>query len=719
MVGALLAFALAAAQVPDTSTYKDGQTARLIAQARARHRIQDTLVHDYEALVRTRVDAGFGRSRFARILPIVAMETAAQVTWAQPNDLRVRVVGVRSASAIRGAKVEGTFSNPWFVPRGFGDSIRFLDEGIPDTPALHPLAPGSEAYYRYAIFDSVTMEIPGRRVRAVGIRVEPKRSGPSLVAGNLWLDAETAEIVRLTLTFLGEYLWSEPDTSTAADSAKARKENSQASRILRIDAELEYALHESRFWMPYRQLVTLTVDIPWFISARIPVRFITDFSDYRINTGVVPHFTVALQLEDSTRSAARCRRRSADTLCSRNRSDRGRDKTGYTRSELWKGGRWELEMPPRDSISGYAWPDELALRPDPATEQMIRETAATLARIEHDLPAEWVGRQAIGPAFERVSDLFRFNRVQGVSLGAGLQVQTGGFSSLLGSARFGLSDRLPTGSLTFRRDAPGGRLDLSAWRSVREVEPWTRGATVGNSLNAALAGHDDADYYLSLGSGLSFSGNTGAVQDAEIELRFERARSMSTRSRSALNDWLGGSGQLPPNPPVLEGDYLTAAFSRLSLWGPLEARYGLEGTTSVTGRASNVTAGRIWGSAKMRFDLAGRGGTLSLRGGALTGDDVPQLLFRVGGPESVRGYNYGTRVGRAAWAAQLDVALTRNSIISPVAFADAGNIAGSGKPLMSAGGGLSFFSGFMRFNLAKGLAPRTPARFDLLFRAAR
>jgi hypothetical protein len=74
------------------------------------------------------------------------------------------------------------------------------------------------------------------------------------------------------------------------------------------------------------------------------------------------------------------------------------------------------------------------------------------------------------------------------------------------------------------------------------------------------------------------------------------------------------------------------------------------------------------------------------------------------------------------WAAQLDFALRRRAGFSPVVFVDAGNVirrGGVGQPLTSAGAGLSLLSGLMRFNVAKGLNPVTPVRFDLLFRAPR
>jgi hemolysin activation/secretion protein len=121
----------------------------------------------------------------------------------------------------------------------------------------------------------------------------------------------------------------------------------------------------------------------------------------------------------------------------------------------------------------------------------------------------------------------------------------------------------------------------------------------------------------------------------------------------------------------------------------------------------------------VRFSLAGFGAGLTVRGGTSVGDTVSQMLFRVGGPETVRGYDYGTRAGRSVWAGQLDLALNRSGLVSPVVFADVGNTTFSGRPLSAVGGGISLFGGFVRFNLSKGLTPRTSLRFDLLFRTAR
>jgi hypothetical protein len=554
--------------------------------------------------------------------------------------------------------------------------------------------------------------------------VEPKDAlGPSLIAGDLWLDNQTAEIVRLMFVYVGDFLWETPDEGTSADTADVRNANKWANRIVKLEADLEYALYESRYWMPYRQLLQLTVSIPWFLNITVPVRFLTTFDDYEVNTSRMPVFEVAPLDEASTRSR-RARR------CPGNLESCERDETGsFLVGRHENGGRWEMHYPPTDSLTHFAWGNELSLDLDPDDENRLRETIATLGELQEQLPADWVGRMNHTLAWESFSDLFRYNRAQGVSFGAGYQIETGlAFTSLIGRANFGMSDRRVTASLTWRRDGPSGRIDIQAFHRVREVEPWTSGLGFGNSLNAVFAGHDDADYLLALGSGMSFvSHGRGLLRDAEMYVAFERQRSIQTRARSGINDVLGGTGFFPANAPIVNGDYLRAGLSRRSGIGPFQFGQGIETLYRLEDEA---LAARIWGTATSSFEVFGRGGSIRARAGQLFGDDLEQMWFRVGGPQTVRGYDYGVRRGRGVWSVQFDVAVMRARAVTPVLFADAGGVENarfvptlgsvSGtEPLVGVGAGVSFIGGLVRLNLAKGLNPEGDIRFDLLFAGTR
>jgi hypothetical protein len=732
MVEAFLASLLLSVPVQqqDTATFKNAVTAELYARARVRHVLQDSSVQDYRALVRTRMDLTAGRSRFARQTALFAHETVARVTWRAPNDLKVEALGVRSVAPIIGIvaqmgledqedmrddfRQEMILDRPWFIPRAFGDSIRLM--GVPDRAALHPLAAGAVSRYRYDIADSVTLVVPGRTVRAIRMRVEPKQLGPSLVAGEMWIDRETADVVRMAIVFVGEYLWEQPDGDLPSDSADARKDNDWANRFLSVEADVEYALVDGTYWLPHRQFLAITAEIPWFINAAIPARAVSTFSDYEVNTSPHLSFTIpADELagveEQSTRvvvkpGAGDGEDRDLDR-------DEERYRLGYDRTGTWDDGRWEVDVPPADSLLAYQWTTEFRVALEPEEEKRLTESLISLANISEELPPQWIGRRRFHAAWEEFADIVRYNRVQGGSVGLGVQWRPGpAFTTLLATGRFAFGDLRPTATLVWRREDPGGRLDLAAFGDIREVEPWTRGLGVANSFNAVFTGHDDADYYFALGGGFSYRWNTGFLENVELSAYVERHESKET-AVDPLIPGIFGDLTFQENPPVVEGTFFRSGLSHVGSIGPAYVREGLELMAG-----DDVFGSRLWGSAEVPFGVLGRRGRLTLRAGITRGDSLPQFDFRIGGQQTVRGYTYGTRVGREFWSAQLDYALRRSASWTPVMFADIGDTF-SADPIVGVGAGVSLLNGLMRFDLSWGLRPKSDLRFDLVFRANR
>ena len=323
-------------------------------------------------------------------------------------------------------------------------------------------------------------------------------------------------------------------------------------------------------------------------------------------------------------------------------------------------------------------------------------------------------------AYERLSDVLRYDRVQGLSFGLGYRVRVPGvrFTDLFGTVRYGLSDDRVTGRLTFVRDAPGGRLALSGYRDVADVDPFSPGHTAGNTLDALFVAHDNADYALAEGGSASFGTSLRTGLDLTLDARVERETSVARRAKSAVNDFLGGDGVFPANPPVDEGTF-GGGSARLAHSGGL--RWVL--TADVLGGAGRAT-GRLFGD--LRVDVGGRAGaTLRLKAGVATRPTLQQSLFRLGGPATVRGFDYGTSRGQAFWAAQLDVAPVRGRL-RPVAFVDVGQAARpadlfSSTALAGAGVGVSCFGGVLRLDLSHPLTPDLgdKVRFDIVVQAVR
>ena len=710
-MGALhLALLAAALQVPqDTirSSYANPATRILVGRAMERHRAQDSAVTDYRARIRYRLSVAMGRRRWASAATAAVEEQEALVAWQAPNDLRIDILGRRFRSRSSSLQLSSRQSHPWFVPRGLGDSVRIFDDGdLPAGTALHPLGRGAEAAYHFDLLDSLSVVVPGSgELKLYSVQVIPRVVAPALVAGRLWLDAQTAEVVRFSFRYVGTQLWATPE-SEEGDSAAARRINRLVNRFVTLDADLEYSLRDGRHWMPYRQSITGTVRIPVVGDMVIPFQAVTTFDDYEISTGTPVAFTLA----------------PADSVV----VDTAAADSALVLAGRWPGGRYELHRPGDDSLARYrGWTD--SLRFDVSTEDTRRmvEAQAELARIAEELPEILTGRSTSGIGYETLADAVQYNRVQGISLGAGYRVRIPGtsFTDLYGTIRYGFSDERVTARASVVRDAPAGRVALSVYRDIMDTDPFSPGRSLANSANALFTAHDYADYHLATGASLGFVTSVGLALDLSGTVRGERQRSVAREARSSVNDWLGGDGFFPDNRAVAEGDFGSAALQLTRFGTPRWslAVEGMAGEGSVHGRAM----------ADVRYGRGGaRGWTLRLRGGIADADAPPQLQFRLGGMQTVRGFEYASLIGPAFWAAQLDVSPLRGTI-RPVLFLDAGQAGRASElfgseALVGGGIGVSVYSPLLRttlvrLDLSHPVTPDTGGewRFDLVFSPVR
>jgi hypothetical protein len=670
----------------------------------ARRRAGDSLVTDYRARLRYRLTVGLGRRRWAEVPAAAVEEQVADVQWQQPNDLRVDMIARRFRSRGSGLQLSSVWDRPWFVPREVNDSVRIFSDEFPATGALHPLADAGPAWYRYMLTGGLSVsQGGGSALRLLRVEVRPRRIGPALIAGQMWIDSATAQVVRLTFRYVGTALWVKPEGVRPADSVSASRRNALANRIISVDADLEYGLQDGKYLMPRRQVVSGRVRIPLLSDLVIPFQATTTFEDYEINTGRPVAFTVPLP--DTT----------ADT---RNVRDSLR---AWDFADRWPGGRYELHRPSDAELDRYPyWPDSLSLASDPSDARRARETETQLADLAQELPDSLTGEPTHGIAYERLTDAMRYDRVQGLSLGVGYQVRVPGvrFTGLYGTVRYGFSDERVTGRLTLLRDAPGGRLAISGYREIGDLDPFAQGHGLGNTLNALFAGHDNGDYSLAQGGSVGFETSLGLGLDLDVAARLERESSVGRTAKSAVNDFLGGSGIFPLNPTIDEG---TFGGGRARLVGSGAVRWNL--AADLIGGEGRST-GRLYGEA--RRGIGGRRGiTLGVKAGIATTPTMPQALFRLGGLATVRGFDYGERRGSAFWSARLDVAPFRGRF-RPVAFLDAGQ-AGTASELFSSGAlvggglGLSIFHGLLRLDFSHPISPDThrKVRFDLVVQAPR
>jgi hypothetical protein len=307
----------------------------------------------------------------------------------------------------------------------------------------------------------------------------------------------------------------------------------------------------------------------------------------------------------------------------------------------------------------------------------------------------------------------------GLSLGGALRVDVPGvaFTGLYGTARYGFSDDRVTGRLSLIRDAPDGRLRVSGYRDVLNVDPFAPAPGIGNTLNALFVAHDDGDYALARGVAAGYETSLRTGLELAVGARYERQSTVARAATSEVNDFLGGSGVFPPNAPVDPGRFV-GGHIRLSGTGD----FGWQATADVLG-GEGTTTGRVYGELRRSVGKR-RGLTARLKGGLATAPTLRQSAFRLGGIGTVRGHHYGVRRGQAFWAAQLDVTPIPGRL-RPVVFMDVGQAGGAGslftgRVLAGAGVGLSVFGGLLRLDLSRAISPdRATVRFDIVVQGAR
>ena len=264
----------------------------------------------------------------------------------------------------------------------------------------------------------------------------------------------------------------------------------------------------------------------------------------------------------------------------------------------------------------------------------------------------------------------------------------------------------------------GGRLALSGYHDIADLDPFSPGRSVGNTLNSLFAGHDNGDYALADGGSARFNMPIRAGLELILTGRVEQLTSISSVAQSAVNDFLGGTGLFPPNPPVDEGTFVGAS-ARLRGVGSFRWNLTADGLVG-----EGATTGRLFGDIRRRIG-SGLGATVRLMAGAGTEPAMPQTLFRLGGLGTVRGFEYGTLRAPAFWAAQVDFT-PFGGRVRPVIFLDAGQASQisslfSSSALVGGGVGLSLFSGLIRFDLSSDITPdqSSKVRFDLVVRGVR
>jgi hypothetical protein len=640
MLTFFLAAQLAVAAVPDTATYSSPALRRLVSEA---------------ALLNNRVPAALGRYR-ARLESEITLgerdgagheteesieQVASELQWSRTGDFEQHVTGYRAQSiGIQFATI-GFFRNAWVVPSLYGNRLSLLfgvdttrrrvgiggsrpsasgGDANPRTPliAVHPLSVDRESLYRFSGGDTVEhLKVGDRDIRIVRVLVEPKAALPYRIvvfSGELDLDADRRHVVRMRGSFASTS--ERPPTGLGGLLSTARPTGIAFVELVNSEVNQE-------FWLPSYQRFEAQAAFPLMGDAKAVFRIVSRFSDYVITP---------------PDSAALASGTPPDTLRPRPHV---------------------LSMAASDTLAAFrAWHAEIGA----ATATTSSEDFIDVA------PERW--RASGPPQFAlqavRLSDLLRFNRVEGLFTGLGVVTRmrdaapgvtlraVGGYAWNERTARARVSAEADRGPWSYALRA-GRSLDIT--NDFRD--PLDSGSTLG-----ALVGTDDYDYVDRYGAGASV---TRSFAETGLRARLEAGWADDRGVANALSHGPFRT-EYRPNRGVDAGTYVRTAFALL--WHEdANAEYLRPGFGAMLGYLrgdGQLDFQRIDLRVSMRRNEGRWTFASRLDAGVVLGSPPPQQLFELGSTEGLPAYAYKQFAGNQAVMVRTLAMYRLNTLTAPI-----------------------------------------------------
>jgi hypothetical protein len=711
VVSAALAPTVLPAQTaaPDDA-YRDPAARRLVARARERRGTLDRSISSYTTSMKERIGVGIRALRRDRM--IYHRELALRITWRRDSVGHVAVLGARQGIpiALKGEQL------PEDLVQDAGDyafdpSSDRLAIGSDSGFIIHPLSDGSEAHYRFESGDSTLLSFPdGRRLRLYELRVLPRRSDAHLVAGALWIEGDGYGVVRL-LTRLARAFDFEvdierrpgtdaTDTTGTADTAAARRGDGIPGFLkpLRADVRffaIEYGLWDDRWWLPRLVSFDAVATVGGF--AELPVRYELLYEDYEVtgDTGRAPERRPAPVPDDTART--QCRERFGEEVTCRCRQGRCFAFTVTVPSDT------------AALLASAALPASFRT----TTDTMLSEQEISdLARQIRGLPG-LPRRTAFRPPRW---GLFRYNRVEALSLGARGELEAGAWW-LDGLARIGIGDVVPNVELGIRREGTVARTRLAGYYRLAAADTANRPFGVLNSARALFFGKDDGDYFRTWGVELHGRPTITQPQTYAWRLYAERQRPVGKETDFSLPRVFDRDRRFRPNLVADSADQFGAAASLRGTrtFGDGGTTFGVE--LSLDGAIGTFDFLRAAMTARLTAPLPGPlTGGLEVAAGTSDGALPAQSRWYLGGPHTLRGYDGGVAAGAEFWRARAEVANDFPGARVAL-FADAGRASPRGTlslrdALLGAGVGASFLDGLVRIDVGRATRAPTGWRVD-------
>jgi len=734
------------------TAYKTPQARALIERARVMRMAQDSALMSYEATTYMRMSAGMGFSKIGRDRLIFRHEEATEVRWHRDVGAWIEVKGARTVIPVAPDEAQKEAANdmntdlsqvPYFPGQepmlSFSGGER-VQAQVDERDMVHPLAEGAEAYYTYAVGDSVTFRLPdGRSVELREINVRPRVAKWNVAVGSLWFDASTGQLVRAAYRLaVAMDIWSivAEEDSTAQDDIPIWVKPLISPMHAQITAvAVEYGLYQGRFWLPRMRSAEGSAQVSFM---RVPFKFDQSFKYSSVNAlDSLPKIPVVIRPQppdslseadrdkwrDSVREVRRGQRRAiADSIKNGLKVEEAPCDVTNTRQVTEYRRESNISVAVRVSCDL----EKLANAPE-LPKSIYDEGEAVFGASERDAlvkEALSMGAQppfAIGmipPTLKYGLEFTRFNRVEGFSTGALVAQNLGaGYTASL-EGRLGHADLEPNVELTLARTNLIKTIRGRAYNRLTSASDWGNPLSFGSSLSALFFGRDEGFYYRASGVELEFARDEGHP----LTWRFFAERE---RSAAPDNEFTLGA-KFIPNITARTGQYAGASMRFVHTKGldPNGFRMFTDlRLESAVSDSANAVYGRGALDLTVTQGLGPVAAAVTIAGGTSTGVLPSQRRWFMGGTSTVRGQRPDTSYsGNAFWMGRVEVGKSVQGV-RPIVFGDIGWVGNrdlwreTGRPMSGAGLGISMLDGLIRADLSRGVYPQKRMRLDLYVEA--
>jgi len=254
---------------------------------------QDSALLSYDATAYQRMSAGLGFRAFGRDRLLFRTENASRVRWSRDGGTWVDLKGARSAvPLIKGADAEFDVHDMTPIPYYPGREALWIGGNVAKAEVdpeemIHPLAIGSEAYYRFATGDSISFKLSETQTISLReLRIEPRRPNWRLSVGSFWFDVSTGQLVRAAYRMSVEMdIWQVAEEEAKLDDDEDEVPVAVKAIMSPMKANLEavtidYGFYAGRFWLPRAQYAEGSAQVAFM---RVPFRMEESFKYASVN----------------------------------------------------------------------------------------------------------------------------------------------------------------------------------------------------------------------------------------------------------------------------------------------------------------------------------------------------------------------------------------------------------------------------------------------------